>query len=123
MTTTPKKPQDHLPKGGDPDEKPAGWELLKPFDQVPVWDQTELIEIVKPILKDGQDEGSDEKGIDIQNFDVRIVGELAKKLQDFALDRDAFLAFVSGPGALERAISLGVAYSMQLGESERSANS
>lgn len=111
-----KQPQDHQPKSDSEDAKPAGWELLKPFDQVPVWDQTELIAIVQPLLasQEANDEGKVD--FDLATFDVRVVGHLAQKLQEYATDPDAYLQFVSGPGALVRAMELGIAYATQLGE-------
>lgn len=122
--TAPKKPQDHLPaKTADAEEpKPEGWDLMKPFDQVPVWDQVDLIEIVKPLIPNDAKDG-ERVEIDLQNVDLRIIGELAKRLQDFALDRESYLTFMSGPDALNHAVTLGIAYAMQLGESERSASS
>ena len=127
MTTAPRKPQDRKQKTvAGPAEHPEGWDLLKPFDQVPVWDQTELLEIVKPLMGDaepGTEEDGKGQSIDLMTFDTRIVGVLARKLADMAVDRDVYLAFVSGPGALVRAVNLGVAYAGQLGESGRSPSS
>ena len=127
-TATPRTPQDRKPKATPPSPAahPEGWDLLKPFDQVPVWDQTELLEIVKPLMSDAEtvdetdDAGQRQR---MMTFDTRLVGTLAKRLVDFAVDKDAYLAFVSGPGALERAIRLGVAYVDLMGESERSTSS
>lgn len=123
MANKPKQPQDHLPPKAaatDP-PKPAGWELLKPFDQVPVWEQTDLIALVQPLIPDSTDEAEVE--LDLKSIDLSIIGELAKRLQDYAVDKDAYIRFVSGPGALDRAIDLGMAYAIQLGESGRSASS
>lgn len=121
-----RKPQDHLPPKNEPVEqpKPDGWDLLKPFDQVPVWEQTDLIAIVQPLMPDvDPDGGVSEIEIDLKTIDLTIVGQLAKRLQDFAVAPDAYRDFVSGPGALERAIELGLAYAIQLGESGRSTGS
>ena len=110
--TEPRKPQDHKAKAV-PDKKPDGWELLKPFADVPVWDQTDLIAIVQPLMASERKEGEE---VDMASFDLRLIGELAKRLKDFAVDEDAYVRFVSGPGALERAMNLGMAYVELLGE-------
>lgn len=122
-TTTRKAPQDHLPPQTTADAEqphPAGWDLLKPFDEVPVWDQAELIATVQPILGQLRDAQGDVEGdwvdLDIAKFDVTVIGRLAKQLTAYAVDEDAYLKFVSGPGALKRAVELGVAYAQQLGE-------
>lgn len=114
-----KTPQDRQPKQAA-DVKPDGWDLLLPFDKVPVWDQAELLEIVKPLMASSEE---DEKSLDLMTFDVRIVGDLAKKLADLAVDRGEYTSFVSGPDALERAVNLGIAYAAQLGKSGDSATS
>lgn len=116
----PRKPQDRQSKQAA-DVKPDGWDLLLPFDRVPVWDQAELLEIVKPLMSDAQDESKD--GLDLMSFDVTIIGQLARKLADLAVDRNEYTAFVSGPDALERAVNLGIAYAAQLGKSGDSATS
>lgn len=116
--TEPKKPQDRLAKT-ESAAKPEGWDLLKPFDQVAVWDQAELLEIVKPLMSDSEESAD----LNLMTFDVRIVGDLARKLADLAVDREAYTAFVSGPDALERAVNLGIVYAAQLGKSGDSATS
>jgi hypothetical protein len=113
-----KTPQDH--KSPASDVKPEGWDLLLPFDQVAVWDQTELLEIVKPLMASSEEDG---EGLDLMSFDVKIIGQLARKLADLAVDRGVYTTFVSGPDALERAVNLGIAYAAQLGKSGGSATS
>jgi hypothetical protein len=117
--TEPRKPADHKAKA-EPAAKPEGWDLLLSFDRVPVWDQAELLEIVKPLMASSEE---DAEGLDLMSFDVRIVGQLARKLSDLAVDKGAYTAFVSGPDALERAVNLGIAYAAQLGKSGDSATS
>jgi hypothetical protein len=122
--TEPRKPQDRKPKApasaSEPDH-PDGWDLLRPFSEVPVWDQTELLEIVKPMMADARAEGSAED--QAMSFDTRIVGQVARMLGErfVVTGRESeYLTFVSGDGALERAVNLGIAYAAQLGESEPS---
>lgn len=122
-----KKPQDRLapsqPAANTAEqEHPEGWELLKPYDEVPVWEQLELVEIVKPLIPKGVEPGQSVE-LDLNSIDLSIIGNLAKKLQDFAVDPGAYLSFVSGPQGLTHAMDLGIAYAMQLGESGRSATS
>lgn len=116
----PKVPQDRKPKAVPKEpEHPVGWDLLKPFSEVPVWDQAELMEIIKPLTATAEDEGSDEERA--LSFDTRVVGQLAKWLLEYAtVDGVALTKVFSGRGALERAIRLGVAYAEELGESEPS---
>lgn len=124
MTTTNRTrptPQDHQPKG-TPEEKPDGWELLKPFDEVPAWDQADLIAIVQPLMNQRSNTGGESDGddtglsLDLKSFDFRIVGLLTKKLCDFAVDEDALITFMSGKDAIARSLELAMWYVGQLGE-------
>ena len=101
------------------ESKPDGWDLLKPFDQIPVWDQTDLLETVKPLIAAAESKG----GLDLANTDLRVIGDAAKQLRQSAVDDDAFMEFASGSKALNRIIDLAVWFVGQLGESERSATS
>ena len=120
--TEPKAPQDRKPpKVKAEPEHPEGWDLLKPFSEVPVWDQAELLEIVKPLAADAQEGEGASPEQRAQSFDARLVGDLAKWLLDRAAsDRAGLERLFMGRGALQRAIVLGVAYADELGESEPS---
>lgn len=119
-TTTPKAPQDRKKKAEeivpvDPSTTP-GWELLKSFDEIPVWDQTDLLALLQEVTDTGEetDEGTD--------FDVRIIGKLVKAIQPYALDDAEFLKFVSGAGAIQRSSTLAMAWVGQMGEFISSGN-
>lgn len=115
--TAPKAPQDRKPKALKADvTKTPGWELMKPFSDIPVWDQTPLISLVYSATSESDRE-------DGETFSVAIVGEIAKALLAFAVDPDEYTKFVSGPGALERAMTLAMAWVGQMGESKGSETS
>lgn len=125
-TTARRAPQDHLQPKGSPEEKPEGWQLLKPFDEVPAWDQADLIAIVQPLMQQRALPASGEAGapagdaaslsLDMKSFDFQIVGHLTRKLCDFAVERDELIKFMSGKDALSRSIELAMWYVGQLGE-------
>lgn len=143
-TTAPKKPQDRKPKAvelppTDVTDTP-GWELMKPLEEVPVWDQTDLLAILQSIYSDSEKENkaklkelneklAAEGGVllaelpdeeKVEDFDIRLIGTLAKAIQPYAKDDAAFLKFVSGAGAMERSAELAMAWVGQMGESTSS---
>lgn len=136
---TPKKPADRKPKNV---EKPQiddvtqvpGWELLRPFEEIPVWEQTPLIATLEEAMDNGVAEVSkeqyakmteeereaynkdvEEKGLR-KSFDIEIIGKLAFKLMDYAIDKDDYLKFASGKGAMQRTMNLAMAWVGQMGE-------
>lgn len=137
---TPKAPQDHQPKA-EPKARPEdtpGWNLMKPMSDIPVWDQIPLIQQLS-VLQDESDEASlkdkerakkaagdswDEEAYDeaehatsMRSFDLSLIGDMIKKLRECAVDADAFTKFVSGAGAMDRAMNLAFAWVGQMGES------
>lgn len=112
-TTTPKVPQDRKPKKvkEDPSLTP-GWDLLRPIAEIPVWDQTPLIQLLQDAFESEEDEG---KGT--RSFDVNVVGTIAKAMLDFSVDPDEYTKFVSGASAMEKALNLAMAWIGQMGES------
>lgn len=112
--TTPKAPQDRKKKAAElvvDVTKTPGWDLMVPMEHIPVWDQTTLIAMLQDAVDHGE-EGEDGS----TSFDISVIGTIAKALQEYAVDRDAYLKFVSGPGALERAMTLAMAWVGQMGE-------
>lgn len=111
-----KTPADRQPKAIEvetplsPEETP-GWDLMKDMADIPVWDQTPLLAMLQEAFDDGEEAENGNK-----SFSVNIVGDLAKALIPHAKDVDAYTAFVSGPGALERAMGLAMAWVGQMGE-------
>lgn len=104
----PAAPQDRKAKAVK--AKPAhvkGWELLKPLSDIPVWDQTELFDSLLEIIAEHEAGNVSE---------TRFVGVIAKRLMDFAVDKDAYLAFVSGPQAITNAAPLVMTWIDQMGE-------
>jgi hypothetical protein len=144
MPTAPKKPQDRKPKAEDIPAfditETPGWDLLKPLEEVPVWDQTDLLAILQDIYSESEKENEARlkeinKGLEAegrkplkklpeneksQDFDIRLIGTLAKAIQPYAKDDAAFLKFVSGAGAMERSAELAMAWVGQMGESTSS---
>lgn len=118
---TPKAPQDRKPKAEEaekpfiPEEVP-GWHLLKPFSEVPVWDQAPIISIVEE-LQGGAAEGA---VIDARGEMVNLIGKLAKALLSVAKDTDEYTKFVSGRDGLQNAANLAFGWVRNLGESEAS---
>lgn len=138
-TKSVKAPQDRQPKEEKvlrPQEVP-GWDLLRPFEEIPVWEQTPLISMLQEATQDS-DELSDEeyaalspnekveydKNKDsIKSFDVNIIGRLAFQLKSFAVDEEAYTKFCSGRLGMSNAMNLAMAWVGQMGESESSENS
>lgn len=142
MATT-KKPADRQPKQTPkiaPEETP-GWDLMKPLEQIPAWEQTDLVAILQDAMEDAIPEIDEsllegltpkqrikkeeelKKAAASSSLDIRIIGKLAKALKDYAKDEEAYTAFVSGPGAMERAMNLAMAWVGQMGEFSSSENS
>lgn len=133
--TTHKVPTDRMPKAEVPisPEETPGWELMKPMNEIPVWDQTPLLSLLQDAFHDSDVHDKTDEEIDAmskeewalfqekvaskeRSFDVNIIGELAKAIMPFAIDEKAFLNFVSGAGAMERAMTLAMAWVGQMGE-------
>lgn len=140
--TTPKTPTDRKPKAKAAApavtraEETPGWELLKPFETIPVWDQMPLIALLDAATSDEtrnltkaeyaaltpeerkeMDEGRR------ASIDITILGDLTKKLKDFAIDEDEYTKFCSGSGAMQRSLNLAMAWVGQMGESIGSEDS
>jgi hypothetical protein len=113
----PKKPQDRMPKAKEVEatlsaEETPGWELMKDFSEIPVWEQTPMIALLQDAVGDATDEGDS-----VKSFDVNIIGKMAKAMIPYAKDEAEFTKFVSGSGAMERAMNLAMAWVGQMGES------
>lgn len=114
----PKKPQDRMPKAEKteepikllPEETP-GWDLMRDFSEIPVWEQTPMIALLQSAIGDSEDEAEN-----VKSFDVNIIGQMAKAMIPYAKDADEFTRFVSGSGAMERAMNLAMAWVGQMGE-------
>lgn len=160
-----KKPTDRLPKADTveeivirPEETP-GWELMKPIEEVPVWDQVPLVATLQEAMTEAEDKARekfedanarrlekgqpplplpvkktesgkvarDEHGDPIpdfnMDFDVNIIGNLAKGILPFAKDEAELTRFMSGKGALNRTADLAMAWVGQMGESSSSDDS
>lgn len=117
-----KKPQDRKPKAekiNRPEDTP-GFNLLKPFDQVPVWDQGPLLSLVHEIQGDAKD--GEELELD-ENEVIRLIGPLGKALLPMAKDPDEFTKFASGKQAASNIMNLAFAWMAAMGEGESSENS
>lgn len=140
-TAAPKKPSDRKAKGEPevaslrPEDTP-GWELLKPIADIPIWDQMPLISLLRTATEDSEELSKEEyaklsveerkeynEKQEHRSFDIQILGDLALKLRDFAVDEDAYTKFCSGPRAMERSLNLAMAWVGQMGESIGSEDS
>lgn len=136
----PKKPADRKAKGetkiATRPEEVRGWDLLKSFEEIPVWDQMPLIKLLDDATADASTDLSKEEYAALTpeerkemkegkrtSIDITILGDLALKLKDFAVDEEAYVKFCSGSGAMQRAIELAMAWVGQMGEAISSENS
>lgn len=136
----PKKPTDRKPKGEAkvatrPEETP-GWELLRPFSEIPVWEQMPLIQLLDNVISDSTRELSKAEFAALTpeerkslkegrstTMDLTMFGELAKSLKEFAVDEEAYIKFCSGSGAMQRSMELAMAWVGQMGEAIGSEDS
>jgi hypothetical protein len=123
---TPKAPQDRKPKAEEeapfiPEETP-GWHLLRPFAEVPVWDQAPIMALVEEISEAASKKGKPGEEVELSNTSdmLGVVGSLAKALLSVAIDPVEYTKFVSGREGLQNATNLGFAWVRQMGESEAS---
>lgn len=136
-----KKPQDRQPKAtsGAVEElnrkAPEGVELLRPLDEIPVWDQAPMFKGFMDIFEEGAiDEEAvakenkkrdkagkppltEEEKKTFRDFDIELVGRLGKALLAFAKDEAEFTKFVSGKDAMQRTVTLAMWWVSELGES------
>lgn len=120
--TAPKKPQDRKPKAEkiQRPEDVAGFDLLRPIDEVPVWDQAPLLALVAELTGDSDEEGK----VELDNAEsIRILGKIGQAMLPFSVDAKAFTKFCTGKDALERVAQLAVAWTATLGEGESSDDS
>lgn len=136
----PKKPSDRKAKGEDKVvtrvEETPGWNLLKSFEEIPVWDQMPLIALLDEATSDETRNLSKEEYAALTpkqrkemdegkraSVDITVLGDLTKKLKDFAIDEDEYTKFCSGSGAMQRSLNLAMAWVGQMGESIGSEDS
>jgi hypothetical protein len=138
-----KKPADKKPAQQPkiaPEEVP-GWDLMRPLDEVPVWEQTELVAILQEAMDDATPEIDEtllegltpnqrikkeeelKKAAVSSSLDIRIIGKLGQAIKPYARDEAAYVKFVSGSGAMERTMNLAMAWVGQMGEFSSSENS
>lgn len=124
--TAKKTPQDRKPKAAKVEtkiERPEdvkGFDLLKPIDEVPVWDQTPVLALVAE-MTDGANTAGD---LVLDNGEaVRLLGEMGRALVAVAKDQAEFIKFASGKSALQDVATLAMAWAASLGEDESSENS
>lgn len=111
----PAAPQDRKPKAAPkvlPEQIP-GWDLLKPFAEIPVWDQTDMFDALQDFLEEFEAGTLSE---------MKFVGGVARELLPFAVDEDEFLRFISGPRGLHNATPLVMAWVEQMGKLSPSAS-
>jgi len=115
-----KMPQDRQQKK-TADEKPEGWELLKPPGDVPGWDQAEFLAVIEPLTKSANAQGEVTFSADV----LRVVAEVGiLTYERFAKDPAAFQKLTTGGmSGLTKMIELCFWYADLLGKAEGSATS
>lgn len=119
---TAKKPQDRKPKAEKivrPEDTP-GFNLLKPIDEVPVWDQAPLLSLVRNLMGDAKE--GDEITLDDDEA-INVLGEIGRAMLPFSKDTAAFTKFASGKDALQNIANLAIAWTSVLGEEKSSGDS
>ncbi|MGX5360090.1 hypothetical protein [Kocuria sp. KH4] len=102
-------------------EEYEGAKLLKPLSKVPVWDQLDLQAYLLEALGDARGLDDTEE-IDASHLDPKLLpklGGVVKHVADhFTADgkQEEFVEFVSGAGAMNRALDLVMAYVGEMGE-------
>ena len=117
----PKKPQDRKRK--EKKMRPqdvAGFHLLKPFAEVPVWDQTPLLKIISRLQGEAKEGEDVEVNMDDDDM-IDMVGQLGRALVPVAINEDEYMKFASGPDAAQRVMELAMAWASALGEAKSSA--
>lgn len=119
-----KAPQDRKPKKEKKVrvEDTPGFSLLKPFSEVPVWDQTPLLKAVYKLQ--GAAKEGDELEVDMDDDAmIDLVGQLGQALVPIAINEDEYVKFASGPTAAQRVMELAMAWASALGEAKSSGDS
>lgn len=123
-TTTRKTPQDRRPAKAELDaakqlafEEVEGHELLIPFSKVKGSDQARLMgRLMRMGLVSG-DEGGEAETTNLADLDLEVVADFIDYVAErFAVDLAAFEEFTCGPGGMERALELSMAYAGELGK-------
>lgn len=124
MSAAPKRkaPADRKPKAEKVvrPEDVAGFDLLKPIDEVPVWDQAPLLTLIRSLYGDA------EEGAEItldKDEAINIIGAIGRALLPFAKDEKAYTKFASGKEGLQKVADLAIAWTSVLGEDESSDDS
>jgi hypothetical protein len=124
MTTSRKTPQDRKPKAEavvpPRPQDTEGYSLLKPIDEVPVWDQAPLLSLVNQLMGDAKP--GEEVELD-ESVALLLLGDIAKAMLPWTVDKDEFTKFCSGKGAIQRVMNLAMAWTAALGEGESSDDS
>lgn len=136
--STPKAPQDRKPKAEalstKVQPKPDGWDLLRPLEEIPAWDQAPLLQTMYQLMDKGEldeeavakeeklvkRELSEKEKRKFREFDLAVIGEMGRALLPLAKDEAEFTRWASGPGALSRVGQLAMVFLGELGESSGS---
>lgn len=91
-----KKPKDHQSIALKPDDdRPEGWDLLRPPIDLEFWEVTDFTALVANIKTRGD-------AIEINASNMRAIGGVVKQLQQvFALDSTAFRTWLREKGPLD----------------------
>lgn len=113
--STPKKPQDRLPKN-EAQQEIEGFDLLTPPRDVKGSDQLRLVGKLKTLgIFDG--DAASAEGIDFSSMPLDELADFIDYIEErFAVDPPKFADFTRGGGGMERALELAIAYANALGE-------
>lgn len=103
-------------------EEFEGAKHLVPLSKVPVWDQLELQSFLLESLGSDLGKANTGEGVDASSLDPAVLKKLGAVVkhvaENFVVEgqEDAFREFVSGAGAMNRALDLVMAYVGEMGE-------
>lgn len=127
--TSPKKPQDRLPKKSEQlaaeADIPAGADLLRPPTSLPSWDRLDLTALLTETFEslgvDLDDEGA-ELELKTDAATLRAMAKMQRGLIPFARNEEEFIQFASGGDSITAVTELAMWYLAALGESMGSAD-
>ncbi len=121
--TAKKTPQDRKPKA-EPIVRPEdtkGFNLLRPIDELPVWDQAPLLSLIYKLRTETKIGVGEETITEVEvELDPAVIGPIAQAMVAMARDKDEFTKFCTGRKAMMDVAQLAMAWANALGEDESS---
>lgn len=98
-------------------EEIEGHELLVPFSKVKGSDQARLLKQLQKLNVLGEGD------LEFESLDFDILADLIDYVAEkFAVNVDKFNSFTSGPGGMQRALNLAIAFAGEVGKGAASSN-